>query len=47
MLEEDLRTLKEYITKNLKKGFIHLLNLLVGSLELFILKKDKTKQLTN
>ena len=45
MLEEDLRTLKEYIAKNLEKGFISLSNLLVGSLVLFILKKDRKKQL--
>ena len=43
ILEANLGTLKEYINTNLKKGFIRLLTLLVGSLVLLILKKDKTK----
>ena len=41
----DFGILKEYINKNLKKGFIRLLNLLIESLILFILKKDKKKRL--
>ena len=45
ILEADLGTLKEYINTNLKKGFIRLLTLLVGSLVLLILKKDRIKQL--
>jgi hypothetical protein len=44
MSEADLRTLREYIDKNLKKEFIRLLNLLAGSPILFILKKNKKKK---
>ena len=45
MLIDDLRTFKEYINENLAKGFIRVLVLLVGSLILFVPKKDKTKRL--
>ena len=45
MLEEDLRILKEFINKYLKKGYIRELSLLVGSLTLFVLKVDSTKRL--
>jgi len=45
MLANDLRILKEYIDKNLAKRFIRVLILPVGSLILFIPKKDKTKRL--
>ena len=40
----DFRILREYINKNLKKGFIRLLSLLTESPILFILKKDKKKR---
>ena len=45
MLEEDLRILKEFINKYLKKGYIRESSLLVGSLTLFILKADSMKRL--
>ena len=45
MSEEDLRMLKEFINKYLKKGYIRELSLLAGSLTLFVLKADGTKRL--
>ena len=45
MLEANLRTLREYINKNLAKGFIRLLTSLAGSLVLFVPKKDRKKRL--
>ena len=45
MLADDLRTLKEYIDTNLEKGFIRLSTSLVGSLVLFVLKKEGEKRL--
>jgi hypothetical protein len=45
MLKANLKTLREYIDENLKKGFIKLLSLLTRSLILFILKKDEKKRL--
>jgi len=45
MLEADLRILREYLDENLKKGFIRLSTLLVGSLVLLVLKKDGKKRL--
>jgi hypothetical protein len=41
MLETELAVLKEYINKNLKKGFIQESTLRAGALVLFVLKKDK------
>ena len=41
MLENKLAILKEYINKNLKKGFIKKLTLRAKALVLFVLKKDK------
>ena len=41
MLENKLAILKEYINKNLKKGFIKELTLRAKALILFVLKKDK------
>jgi len=41
MLKNKLAILKEYINKNLKKGFIKELTLRAKALVLFILKKDK------
>ena len=41
MLENELAILKEYINKNLKRGFIKELTLRAGALVLFVLKKDK------
>jgi len=43
MSKVNLKTLKEYINKNLKKKFIKLSNLLIKSLILFILIKIKIK----
>ena len=43
MLADDLRTLREYINKNLKKGYIYELILPIGSPVLFIPKADRTK----
>ena len=43
--EIDLEMLREYINKNLKKGFIRLSSLLAGNPVLFILKKDEKKRL--
>ena len=37
--------LKEFIKKNLRKGYIKLLQLLAGYLVLFILKKWKVKNI--
>ena len=45
MLADDLRTLKEYINENLAKGFIRASASPVGSLVLFVPKKDGTKRL--
>jgi len=41
MLKNKLAILKEYINKNLKKGFIKELTLKAKALVLFVLKKDK------
>ena len=41
MLETKLAVLKEYINKNLKKGFIQKSTSRAGALVLFVLKKDK------
>ena len=41
MSETELAVLKEYINKNLKKGFIRESTLRTGALVLFVLKKDK------
>jgi hypothetical protein len=43
--EADLRTLREYVDENLKKGFIRLSNLSAGSPILFVPKKDGKKRL--
>jgi hypothetical protein len=45
MSEADLRILREYLNKNLEKGFIRLSTSLVGSPVLFIPKKDSKKRL--
>jgi hypothetical protein len=45
MLKANLKTLREYIDKNLKKGFIRPSSSLAGSLVLFIPKKDGKKRL--
>ena len=45
MLKNKLAILKEYINKNLKRGFIKELTLRVKALVLFVLKKDKRLQL--
>ena len=45
ILKADFKTLKEYINENLKKGFIKLLNSLIRSLVLFVLKKNRKKRL--
>ena len=45
MLEQNLRTLKGFLNKYLKKEYIKELKLLVKSLVLFILKVDKIKRL--
>ena len=45
MSETELAVLKEYINKNLKKGFIRESILKVGALVLFVLKKDKELRL--
>jgi len=45
MLENELVVLKEYINKNLKKGFIWESTLRAGALVLFISKKDKKLRL--
>ena len=44
-MEVDFGILREYINKNLRKGFIRLLNLLAGSPVLFVSKKDRKKRL--
>ena len=41
LIETKLQALKEFIQKNLQKGYIRLLQLLVGYLVLFILKKNR------
>ena len=41
MLENELAILKEYINKNLKRGFIKELTLRAKALVLFVFKKDK------
>jgi hypothetical protein len=41
MLENELAVLKEYINKNLKKGYIQKSTLSAKALVLFVLKKDK------
>ena len=43
--EEDLGTLKEFINKYLKKGYIRELSLPISSLTLFVLKADSMKRL--
>ena len=40
MLKNELAILKEYINKNLKRGFIKELTLKAKALVLFVLKKD-------
>ena len=45
MLETKLVVLKEYINKNLKKGYIKESTLRAKALVLFVLKKDKKLQL--
>jgi hypothetical protein len=45
MLETELVVLKEYINKNLKKGYIKESTLRARALVLFVLKKDKGLQL--
>jgi len=45
MLKNKLAILKEYINKNLKRGFIKESTLRAKALVLFILKKDKGLQL--
>jgi hypothetical protein len=40
LFERELETLREYIEKNLVKGYIRLLKLLVRYLILFVPKKD-------
>ena len=45
MLENELAILKEYINKNLKRGFIKELTLKAKALVLFVLKKDSRLQL--
>ena len=40
-----LQALKEFVQKNLQKGYIRLLQLLVGYLVLFILKKNRKLRL--
>ena len=44
-MEANLGILREYINENLKKGFIRLSSLLVGSPVLFVSKKDGKKRL--
>jgi hypothetical protein len=41
MLENELVVLKEYINKNLKKGYIQESTLSAKALVLFVLKKDR------
>jgi hypothetical protein len=41
MLENKLAVLKEYINKNLKRGYIQESTLSTRALVLFVLKKDK------
>jgi hypothetical protein len=41
MSETKLAVLKEYINKNLKKGYIREFTLMAKALVLFVLKKDK------
>jgi len=45
MSKNKLAILKEYINKNLKKGFIKKLTLRARALVLFVLKKNKELQL--
>jgi len=45
MLKNKLAILKEYINKNLKRGFIRKLTLRARALVLFVFKKDKGLQL--
>jgi len=45
MLKNKLAILKEYINKNLKKGFIKELTLRAKALVLFVFKKDSKLQL--
>ena len=45
MLEKELKVLKSFIDKHLKKGLIKALTSLVASLVLFIPKKDRSLQL--
>ena len=40
-METENLALREFIKENLRKGYIQLLQLLVGYLVLFILKKNK------
>lgn len=45
MLEKELSVLRKYIDKNLKKGFIQLLESLARFPILFVLKKDSKLRL--
>ena len=45
MSEKKLKALRDFITKNLAKGFIRESQLLAGALVLFIPKKDRKLQL--
>jgi hypothetical protein len=45
MLENELAVLKEYINKNLKRGYIQESTLSTRALVLFVLKKDKKLRL--
>ena len=46
MSKDDLKTLREYLDKNLAKGFIRLFILLAGVPVVFILKKDRVERTT-
>jgi hypothetical protein len=45
MSADELKLLKEYINDNLKKGFIRLSKSPIGSLMLWVPKKDGSKRL--
>ena len=45
MSEKELEALRDFITKNSKKGFIKKSQLLAGVLVLFVPKKDRKLQL--
>jgi hypothetical protein len=44
MLADELKLLKEYINDNLKKGFIRPSKSPIGSLMLWVPKKDRSKR---